>query len=116
LGVDFVFGGLVVGDCFCGYGCCYLGGGFAVEGGEESEQEYRLESAGAGVMTVLERWVVGMTFLSLFASSRTPVAVFRGLTAEFSATLVLVLVSLSSSSAHSSLNNKNQNWSFSTRT
>jgi len=62
LGVDFVFGGLVVGDCFCCYGCCYLGvgagrEGVAVEGGEESEQEYQLESAGAGVMTVLERWV-----------------------------------------------------------
>jgi hypothetical protein len=44
--------------------------GVAVEGGEESEQEYQLESAGAGVMTVMERWVVGMAFLSLFASSR----------------------------------------------
>jgi Ca2+/H+ antiporter len=91
-----------------------MGGG----GGRKSEQEYQLESAGAGVMTVLERWVVGMTFPSLFASSRTPVAVFRGLTAEFSATLVVVLVPLSSfsSSAHPSLNTKNQNCSFSTST
>jgi len=54
--------------------------------------------------------------LSLLVCFFTPVAVFRGLTAEFSATLVVVLVPLSSSSAHSSLSTKNQNWSFSTST
>ncbi len=58
--------------------------------------------------------------LSFLVCFFTPVAVFRGLTAEFSATLVVVLVPLSSfsssSSAHSSLNNKNQDWSFSSST
>jgi hypothetical protein len=44
-------------------------GGVVVEGGEKSEQEYQQERAGAGVMRVVERWVVGMAFLSLFASS-----------------------------------------------